>query len=270
MMRRSLIAILTVGLLISYAGYAQSTKPTAKSKSYPVTVTPSPQRNTEAAREWTRLLDTFGLKYVQPDFYPVTQTLRSLSSIQGGLKILTVKPQPKDEVVAIREAAKRFIDRWRELLKANPETVSLISAEKTNEVYRLRYQQADYPFPVAGGFGEMTLVVTSNGLLTQIDDRFIPVVDIPFKPTIERQTAEKRVSGRTFIYKDVAGRDQQVTISNPQEVSVKGLVILPIEKKDALEIHLAWQIVAGAALTFTVYLDAIDGTELRVEQNFRT
>ena len=27
---------------------------------------------------------------------------------------------------------------------------------------------------------------------------------------------------------------------------------------------------AGAALPFTVYIDALDGAELRVEQNFRT
>jgi len=264
------ICLISFLSIFNYAVVPQSERPPAKSKNYPVTVTATPQRATEADQEWTRLLDTFGLKSVKSDLYPVTQAPRSLSSIQGGIKILTVKPQPKDEEVAVREAAKRFIDRWRTLLQANPDTVSLTNAERNGNVSRLRYQQADYPFPIAGGYGELTLVISNDGLLTQIDDRFIPVVDIPFKPTIDRQTAEKKVIGRNFTYKDIAGRDQQVTISDAKEITVKGLVILPIEKKDALEIHLAWQITAGAALPFTVYIDAIDGTELLVQQNFRT
>lgn len=270
-MTRFFIFALTIFWSFSdFASFAQSQKSAAQPKGYPVKITASQQRTAEAEREWTRLLDTFGLKYVQPDFYPLTQTLRSLSSLQGGLKILTIKPQPKDEIVAIREAAKRFIDKWRDLLKANPETVSLTSADNANNTYRLHYHQADYPFPIAGGFGEMTLVVTSEGLLTQIDNRFIPIVEIPFKPTIDRQTAEKKIPGRMFTYKDIAGRDQQVTIKDAKEVKTNGLVILPIEKKDAFEIHLAWQISAGASLPFTVYIDAVDGTELQVEQNFRT
>jgi hypothetical protein len=53
-------------------------------------------------------------------------------------------------------------------------------------------------------------------------------------------------------------------------VSVKRAVILPIEKSDMIEVHLAWEIVAGKSLSWTVYIDAINGEELKVIQNFQT
>ena len=50
-------------------------------------------------------------------------------------------------------------------------------------------------------------------------------------------------------------------------MSVKRAVILPIEKSDMIEVHLAWEIVAGKSLSWTVYIDAINGEELKVIQN---
>jgi hypothetical protein len=47
-------------------------------------------------------------------------------------------------------------------------------------------------------------------------------------------------------------------------------VTLPIEKADAIEVHLAWEVVAGKSLTWTVYIDAMTGEELKVNQNFNT
>ena len=38
---------------------------------------------------------------------------------------------------------------------------------------------------------------------------------------------------------------------------------------DAIEVHLAWELVAGKSLSWTVYLDAVTGEELRIVQNFQ-
>ncbi len=264
-----MLAIL-LSFALAGAGLAQSSK-SAKAKNYPVVIKASPQRLSQVERDWQRLLETYKVKETQPEFYPIIYTPRSFSQVQGAIKLLETTPQPQtDMTIAIREAAKRFVERWRDLLGAEPTMVSLISADSSNGAHRLSYKQANYPFPIAGRYGELTLVISGDGRIMQLDDRFIPLVELPFKPAVDRQTAAQKLAGRTLTYKDSEGRDQQTKINNVNEVNVKGLVILPIEKKDSLEVHLAWEIAIGAALSQTIYVDAIDGEELKPEQNLNT
>jgi hypothetical protein len=133
----------------------------------------------------------------------------------------------------------------------------------------LTFQQADYPLPVAGGYGELTMVIANDGTLRQLEDRFIPIVELPFTPVVTREVAAERAANRVFHYTDIAGREQQARVP-ANEVKVKGLVILPVEKSGRLEVYLAWEVVAGASLSWTVYLDAIEGVEVKVVQNFKT
>lgn len=216
------------------------------------------------------MLDAYGVVQTPPDFYPITDTPRSLVGVSGGIRILDYKPDPGDESFALREAVKVFIDRWRDLLAVDPASVSLISADESGDSRRLIFQQVSYAYPVAGSFGEMVIIIDKSGTLLQLDDRFVPVVELPLKPALEREAAAKKIIGRTFNYTDIAGRQQQAQIGAPSEVSVKRLVVLPIEKADAVEVHLAWEIVAGKSLSWTVHVDAVNGEELRVVQNFQT
>jgi len=216
------------------------------------------------------MLDTYGVVQTPPDLYPITDTPRSLVGVTGGIRILDYKPDTGDESFVLRQAVKVFIDRWRDLLAVDPAAVSLIAADETGDARRLTYRQVSYAYPVAGSFGEMVIIIDKSGTLTQLDDRFIPVVDLPVKPALERDIAAKKVIGRTFQYTDIAGRAQQTQVAAPSEVSVKRLVVLPIEKADAVEVRLAWEIVAGKSLSWTVYVDAVNGEELKVVQNFQT
>jgi len=244
--------------------------PGAAKQNYPAVIRDSADRRAKAERDWRRMLDSYGVPQTPPDLYPITNTPRSLLGVSGGIKVLNFKPEPGNETFARREAMKAFIDRWRDLLGADPATVSLITADESGDTNRLTYRQANYAYPVAGNFGEMIAVVSRDGRLIQLDDRFVPVVDLPLKPTVERDLAAKKVVGRTFSYTDIAGRPQRAQIGAPSEVSIKGLVVLPIEKGDAVEVHLAWELVAGKSLSWTVYIDAVSGEELRVVQNFQT
>ena len=63
---------------------------------------------------------------------------------------------------------------------------------------------------------------------------------------------------------------QELTEQIADKVTAKQLVVLPIQKGDNIEIHLAWEVTAGRSLSWTVYVDAISGDELRVAQNFQT
>jgi hypothetical protein len=262
-----LILFATASFAVGCAPAAQT--PNGKAKSYPATIQPSPEKQEQAEREWRRLLELQSLPALPPDLDPITHTPRSLSTLPNGIKLTTTSPAAGSETIAIREAARRFLDRWRDLLRADPQAVSLIKNDTTNGIHRLTFKQADYPFPVAGGYGELVMVIASDGTLRQLEDRFIPVVELPFTPVITRDVVVERVANRVFRYADIAGREQQARIP-ASEVSVKGLVIVPVEKNNRLEVYLAWEVVAGASRSWTVYLDAIEGLEVKVVQNFTT
>jgi len=221
-------------------------------------------------REWQRFLETYALKPAEPSLHTITCLPQSLGDVAGQIQIITSPAPEESQAETMRFAVKAFIDRWRELLGASPDTISLVSADEATDVFRFRYTQANYPFPVVGGFGDLTIVITREGRLTQVEDRFVPMVEMPLRPVVERLDAARRLVGRTFRYNDIAGREQSVEIASIEEVRVIRMVILPIEKENALETHLAWEVQAGKALSWTVYLDAITGAELRVEQNFKT
>ena len=113
-------------------------------------------------------------------------------------------------------------------------------------------------------------VVSRDGRLLQLDSRFIPVVELPSRPSLDRDSAAKKVVGRAFTYSDIAGREQRTQMGGLDQITVKRLVVLPVEKADSTEVHLAWEIVAGKELSWTIYIDAVSGQDLRVTQNFQT
>ncbi len=244
--------------------------PDSRKQNYPAIIQDSVERRERADREWRRMLDAYGAPATSPDLYPVTYTPRSLAGVSGGLQIIPSPPDPAMEELGTREGAKRFIDRWRELIGADPASVSLAEVSPIDGGQRLIYRQAGFSYPVAGNYGEMIAVITSAGRMIQLDDRFIPLVELPARPAIEREAAASRIVGKTFTYSDIAGRPQQARIDNPADVTVRQLVVLPIEKGNAIEVHLAWEIIAGSSLSWTVFIDAINGDELKVVQNFQT
>jgi len=244
--------------------------PKGTQKNYPVIIRDSADTRAKAEREWRRMLDAYTVPQTPPDLHPIINTPRSLLGVSGGIKLMPAPPERTGDTTALREAMKNFLDRWRDLLNADPSTVSLAKGDAAGTTHRLTYRQANYGFPVAGNYGEMTAVVSSDGRLLQLDDRFIPTTDLPQRPQITREEAQKRVVGRTFTYTDIAGREQRAQVTNAAEVSARQLVILPIQKGDNIEVHLAWEVTAGRSLSWTVYLDAITGDELRVVQNFQT
>jgi hypothetical protein len=238
-------------------------------QNYPGLIKDSSERRERAEREWRRMLDFYNVPQTPPDLYPIIYTPRSLLGISGGIRIMAAKPEPGTQEIALREAVKNFFDRWRELIGAEPTALSLVSAKPSGDSWQLIYQQANYPFPIAGGFGEIVVVISADGRLLQLDDRLIPVVELPARPEIDKERAAAKIAGRTFTYTDASGREQRIQIAARSQVSTKRAVVVAIEKGDSLEVHLAWEIIAGRSLTWTLYLDAMTGAELRVEQNFQ-
>src|SRR5205085_10999183 len=150
--------------------------PDKAEKPYPVIIRDSADNRAKAEREWRRLLDAYAVPQTPPDLHPIVYTPRSLLGVSGGIKLLTATPGRGSETTALREAMRGFLDRWRDLLNADPSAVSLTKGDAAGATHRLTYRQANYGFPVAGNYGEMTAVVSDDGRLLQLDDRFIPVI----------------------------------------------------------------------------------------------
>lgn len=216
------------------------------------------------------MLDAYKVPQTPPDLYPITYTPRSLLGVSGGIKITGAKTDGNSDPLALREAVKGFLDRWRDLVGADPKTMSLRTVVEAGDSERLTFRQVDYPYPIAEGSGVMVVVVSLDGRLTQLDDKFIPLVDLPSRPSIDREAARKKVIGRSFIYSDSAGREQRAQVNSQDEVDVTRLLVVPLEKADEIELHLAWEVIAGRSPSWTVYIDAVTGDELRAVQNIRT
>ncbi|HLG18176.1 MAG TPA: hypothetical protein VJH03_27305 [Blastocatellia bacterium] len=216
------------------------------------------------------MLDAYKVPQTPPDLYPITYTPRSLLGVSGGIKITGERADGSSDALALREAVKAFLDRWRDMIGADLSTMSLRSVDESGDSQRMTFRQVDYQYPIAEGFGVMAVVVSLDGRLTQLDDRFIPPVELPKRPSIDRDAALKKVVGRSFTYSDVAGREQQSMVGSREEVSVRRLVVLPIEKADEIEVRLVWEVVAGTTPSWTVYIDAVTGDEVRAVQNVKT
>jgi hypothetical protein len=263
---------LTVLAAVIFAGGCdhKPQTPGAVKQNYPSIISDSTDRRAKAEREWRRMLDAYKVPPTPPDLYPITYTPRSLLGVTGGFKLLAAPAAAGEEKLALREAVKGFLERWREFLAADPAAVSLVSADETGDVRRFTYRQSNYSYPIAGGYGEIVAVLSKDGRLMQLDDRFIPQVELPLRAQIERGAAAQRMVGRTFKYSDISGTEQTTQVTRLDDVTVRQLVVIPIEKGDAIEVHLAWEVLAGSSLSWTIYVDAINGEELRVVQNFNT
>jgi hypothetical protein len=215
------------------------------------------------------MLDAYNIPQTPPDLYPITCAPKSLLGIQNGIQIMPAKAEgPKTQGIteesALREAARTFVQRWHDLTGVDPAGISLEADARSAGTTRLTYKEMSYPFPIAGNFGQMILSFASDGRLLQLDDRFIPVVDLPNRPAIDRDAAITALSGRTLSYSNNAGDKQQVKIGGKADLSGGRLVVLPMEKSDVIEVHLAWEFTVGKPAAWIVYFDAINGGELTV------
>lgn len=232
--------------------------PPAPQGSYPAIIRDSPERRARAEGQWRRLLATSGAPQTPPDLYPIIHTPRSLLGLSGGIK---VSGGNSDEI-ALREAVRNFIDRWQELLGASPAMISLQKVTRSGQLLHLTYVQSNYPFPLVGNYGVMEIAITMDGRMVELDDRLIPVVELPSRPALTADGAAAALLGRTITCHDAAGREQRVDVTSPDQLSARRLVVLALERADSIQVHLAWEISIKGSAQLTVYIDAMGGAEL--------
>ncbi len=252
--------------------------PGGRLQNYPPVIEDTPQRRQAALEAWKKLIAEFQPPEARPDLEPVLNTPRALPPALAGRIALQTKAGTFGELEA-KEALRRFIERASGVLFPNHtngssqssmglKDLSLVSFTNDGNFYRAVYRQANYPFPVSGGYGELSLAAGKNGTLLQLNNRIIPALDLPTRAEIAPQSLVDKIVGREFSYTTIAGQTISYKVANRSEVSVRDLVVYPKQEGKRITVHLAYPVEAGQGTTWTVYVDAITGQEIDVKQNF--
>ncbi len=272
-----LAIIICCGLFLSACtapGQVSVNTPQGRGENYPPSFEASAARQQEVQEAWKIFLSEIGLPFSKLDLEQVIDTPRSLPADLAGQINVTKKSGAFGEAEA-KEALRSFIESARGVLCGSPKDcsfgvkdISLVSFTNDGNFYRAVYQQMTYPFPIANGYGELRLTTDKKSRLLQWSSRIIPTLPLPTGPAVKTQEIVEKLIGREFSYTTIAGQPQSYRIARREEVAVKDLVVYPKLDGGKITIYLAYPVEVGSGTTWTVFIDAIDGREIGVKQNF--
>jgi hypothetical protein len=255
-------------------GQVSVNTPQGQPNSYPPVIEDSPARQQAAQEAWRRFLAEWRLPETPPDVLPVSHTPRALPTSLAGRININTKPGKFGET-ELKEALRLFIEHSRGVLSGSDQNValglkdlSLVSFANDSSFYRATFRQVNYPVRIVENYGELRFVIGKNGELLQWSSSLLPDVSLPLRAEVKPESIYGKLMNREFTYTTIAGRPQSYRVAKQDEIAIGELIVYPKLNGDRLEIHLAFPVTVGSSLAWTVYLDAINGEELGVKQNF--
>ncbi len=238
---------------------------------YPFTLVDTPEHRDAMSSEWSRLFDAYSVPAERrkiPDLTPVLHTPQSILGI-GPIRLGT-SAAGKLEDSEIRLLLRKFIVDYAQLLGVAPSTLSLEGVAPVGGMgSRYTFIQNGFAHPIAPPAGRLEFIVSPAGEMIQMSVTSIPQADLP-EPRLTRAAAGERILGSSFTYGDKAGRPMTETITDPNQVLVKRLVVYPQTTDSTVAIRLCWEVEVGEGMTWTVYVDAVTGQTVGTVQNFQT
>jgi hypothetical protein len=241
-------------------------------KDYPPTILESAEHRAQAVAGWEALLAEASIPAERrkvPELQPITHVPVSILGI-GPLPLLPASTSPTlGGESRVRAALRGWLERYPLVVGVAASSLSLDSVVPAGGLgNRYEFLQTSYAVPIVAPWGRLDVIVSPAGEIVQISNNLIPAVELsPSAARIERAEAGRRASAQNFEYHDMVGRPQR---AEPSGVEVRGLVVLPRWSDVALSIHLAWEVIVGTDLRWTVWVDAVSGQILGTRQNFQT
>lgn len=267
---KGLPATLVLVTALTFAGCAafQPTDvngPTANLPPYPVAPADAGTRLAEAAQAWYQLSQHYGLPgKTEANLNPYTATLESLpANLPAPIYLPKVGSQTNPTEEDMREALRRFIVEWQQLIGADSNQLSLVERiDEPSGVKVARYEQRPFRYPLRGGFGNLTIRFRSNGQLVGFSSNCIPNTDriqSALNGLTPKVTGEQAVNHLKTQAVTVADGK---TLSFPANAAIEArqlVVYVQPSKNQAsgLEIRLAWELEVTGGPVSRVYLDAI-------------
>ncbi len=278
-MKKGIFYFLLV-LAMASQGAAQKVKQVIENPKYPLNIEASAARQQAAEDAWNSFLSEYRLTFVKPELEPIIYTPRLLPTSIANLISLKTPDQKPDEILGeaqIKELLRRFIEKYHTILSGDLRSssltlkdVSLTSFSLDGNFYRATYQQMNYPFPLANGFGEIKIAVSKTGNLLQLSSSVLPPDEFPARAKIEAAEIKSKLANREFTYSNLAGQPMTYKVTQESEIEVHDLVVFPKRSESKLTLYLAYPVEVGRGTTWTIYIDAISGKEIEIKQNFQS
>jgi hypothetical protein len=201
---------------------------------------------------------------------PITGTILSLPAKTGGALYL-----PKVGSSAVmneeetREALRRFIVAWQELIGSDPAKLSLVEVTDQPDGSKLaNYEQRPFRYPIRGNYGKLQIRFTNDRRLLDLISTCIPDADriqsalsaLGLRPKAEDAVQQLRAKG--LSYSDASGNKVSLNLTPAILITPRTLTIYVLPAKtsaDVLEFHLAWEMELSNATVKLAYIDAVSG-----------
>ena len=258
---------------------------------YPVVLTASEDRRKATLGAWTSLTRAQGIENAPaPEFQPATTTVRNLPPLTVPLRLPSVAVAETNTPTrgrsgtrrplglptaeeAMHESLRRFFSSIAPLLGVETEYVSLVSIkDEGNNAKRAIYEQKPFLVPLRGGYGRIEISFTDDRRVLALTSTAIPdaerlrrLLALP-RERLTAQQAAVSLAGASYAYTDVNGIQQTRTVADANAISIRELVVLPVEhagNQPALEFHLAWEAFVCNEPSQVIYVDAVTGEVLR-------
>lgn len=235
---------------------------------YPVVLTELSQRTEASALALRRLAPAIGgADQIEVYLQPITATIKSLpTKLATPLYLPRVGGNPEMNEEETREALRRFISDWGNLIGASPLQLSLVERiDQPNRTRIAKYVQRPFRYPLRGDFGKLEIHFTADRRLLNLSSSCIPDAErlqaslAGATPRVEVEAAVKRVREQPITYTDSSGNQQAYQLAPNNEVKASELVtyVLPSTAlANSLKLHIAWEVLVINAPFKTVYVDA--------------
>jgi hypothetical protein len=269
----SLVLLATVLVVSSCAALQppSATGPKGLSELYPILLTEDSHRREAAVAALNRLAQSSeGPNAMAPQLQPITGTILSLPAKAGGALYL-----PKVGSSAVmneeetREALRRFIVAWQELIGSDPAKLSLVEVTDQPDGSKLaNYEQRPFRYPIRGNYGKLQIHFTNDRRLLDLISTCIPDADriqsalsaLGLRPKAEDAVQQLRAKG--LSYSDATGNKLSLNLTPATLITPRTLTIYVLPAKtssETLEFHLAWEMELSNAPVKLAYIDAVSG-----------
>lgn len=243
---------------------------------YPAISVAQPQRTEAAVLALHRIMPRSGsgepaTAYLQP----VTATIKSLpTNLAAPLVLPKVGGAAEMTEPETREALRRFINDWRDLIGADPAQLSLVERiDQPDRTTIAVYEQRAFRYPLRGDYGKLEIRFTADRRLLSVSSSCIPDAErlqaalTNITPQVKPEDAVGRLRNSDFEYFDSLGTKHSYRLSTNNEIQRTELVTYALVAKSSpgsLELHIAWEIAVTNAPFKNIYLDALKDEILAV------
>jgi len=229
---------------------------------YPVRVNDS-SRQESGTLAWQQLAQRYGLAQNTPaDLNPLLGTLHSLpDNTTSSIYLPKVGDNPVQSEEETRESLRRFIVDVQNLIGAAPSELSLVERVDEPSGTRIaRYEQRPFRYPLRGDFGKLTIRFQGDRRVQDVSSTCLPNSDRlqaalnNVTPKVTQDAATSLIKGRAITI-----GSQTFTLPENTQTDVRQLVayVMLSPDKQAVELHLAWEIDVTNGPIKTIYLDSI-------------